>query len=138
MSHRVLVCGGRAYRVRLEATLAMLHRERPFTALIHGDAGCWVSERIAHAWVSTLEGADKLAGRWAEANGIPVEIYPADWRRYGKMAGPLRNEAMLLHGRPDRVVGFPGASGTFDCCTRAERYGVPVLTVGFSLRQGTG
>ena len=39
-------------------------------------------------------GADLLGQRYAKENGYKVEIYPADWKRYGKSAGPKRNKRM--------------------------------------------
>lgn len=40
-------------------------------------------------------GADSLCERFAVENGIPITIYPADWKRYGKSAGFIRNETMI-------------------------------------------
>lgn len=39
-------------------------------------------------------GVDTMGEQWAIANGIPVEYFPADWERYGKKAGMLRNQEM--------------------------------------------
>jgi len=39
-------------------------------------------------------GVDRAGAAWARAQGIRVEIYPADWKRHGKRAGFLRNEVM--------------------------------------------
>ena len=39
-------------------------------------------------------GADIIGERYAEENGFTVEKYPADWKKYGKSAGPIRNEEM--------------------------------------------
>ncbi len=39
-------------------------------------------------------GADKLGERYAIENGYAVERYPADWKKYGRSAGPKRNEKM--------------------------------------------
>lgn len=39
-------------------------------------------------------GADSFGMAWAEANGIPVERFPADWERHGKRAGYVRNVEM--------------------------------------------
>ena len=39
-------------------------------------------------------GVDLAGKRWAEANSIPVEEYPANWKKYGKAAGPIRNTFM--------------------------------------------
>lgn len=51
-------------------------------------------------------GADTLAREWALANNILVEEYKAEWGKYGKAAGPIRNKRMLDEGKPDVVVGF--------------------------------
>ena len=111
---RVLITGGRKYddRESLFATLDRLHAEHHFTVLIHGDA----------------RGADRLGGEWAEERGVEVLAYPADWRRYGRGAGPKRNQQMLEEN-PDLVVAFPGGSGTRNMVEIAEKAGVTVIVV---------
>jgi hypothetical protein len=111
---RVLVIGGRDFDdpELLNEALDRLHRERGVTALIHGDA----------------RGADRLAGEWATANGIPVETHPADWKRCGRGAGPMRNRSMLDE-RPDLLVAFPGGKGTADMVRRARKAGLDVIMV---------
>lgn len=49
-------------------------------------------------------GADVLGKRWAEENGINVESFPADWKRYGKAAGVKRNAEMAKHA--DMLIAF--------------------------------
>lgn len=39
-------------------------------------------------------GADAIGEKYALENGFEVEKYPADWAKYGKSAGPKRNEQM--------------------------------------------
>lgn len=39
-------------------------------------------------------GVDKLGAVWARKNGIPVESFPADWKKYGRSAGLMRNAQM--------------------------------------------
>jgi hypothetical protein len=41
--------------------------------------------------VSGTPGVDALGEQWAERHGIPVTRFPADWKRYGRRAGPTRN-----------------------------------------------
>ncbi len=112
---RVLVCGGRDYSdwTTLKRELDLAVRLSPVSLVIHGGAS----------------GADTLAGRWAEQRGFQVCIFPADWRRHGKAAGPIRNAAMLEHGRPDLVVAFPGGSGTADMVRKARAAKVQVREV---------
>ena len=40
------------------------------------------------------DGADALGERYAKEIGYKLEVYPAQWKRYGKKAGPLRNKQM--------------------------------------------
>jgi YspA, cpYpsA-related SLOG family len=117
---RVLVCGGRSYgNHRLVNTvLDMLHADRNFTCFIHGAA----------------KGADRLGFWWAlnHQKGYPgFEIlgFPADWDRYGRSAGAIRNSQMLKEGKPDLVVAFPGRHGTADMVEKARRHGVEVIQI---------
>lgn len=116
---RLLACGGREYQNALvvDWVLETIHREHKITMLIHGAA----------------RGADTLASQWAIGRGIPTEPYPvtrSDLRRLGKRAGHLRNSRMLLEGRPDVVVAFPGGPGTTNMVMQARREsGVIVLRV---------
>jgi hypothetical protein len=71
-------------------------------------------------------GADEHARTWAKDRGIPVETYAADWKQYGRAAGPIRNGVMLAESRPDGVVAFPGGSGTADCVRQAKALGLKV------------
>lgn len=65
-------------------------------------------------------GADQFAKDWALDNGIPFETFNADWSRHGKMAGRIRNRAMLFAHRDALVVAFPGNSGTEHCVETAK------------------
>lgn len=111
MVTRILVCGGRdfadveAVNRALDAVLA----KHPDMIVIHGAA----------------RGADTLAARWAAANDVRCEAYPADWSRHGRAAGPLRNQAMLDTG-VSGCVAFPGGRGTADMVKRCRMAGVPV------------
>lgn len=40
-------------------------------------------------------GADTLAIKYAKEFNIPVEKYPADWNKYGRSAGYIRNKLMV-------------------------------------------
>jgi hypothetical protein len=110
---RVLVTGGRDFSDRLlvERTLNSIHLNQEITVLIHGAA----------------RGADELAGTWAYENHIIESVFPANWSKYGKSAGPIRNKQMLLEGMPDLVVAFPGGRGTANMVQQARNAGIPVM-----------
>jgi len=112
---RVLVCGGRNYTNRL-ALWNYLDR-------IHGSN--WMITLIIQG---EARGADTLARQWAEARGVPVAPYPADWSE-GLRAGSRRNQRMLDEGKPQLVVAAPGGSGTRDMVRRAQEAGLRVLRI---------
>jgi hypothetical protein len=75
----------------------------------------------------TAKGADRLGEKWAQANDIPVDRYPAQWSRYGGAAGPIRNQEMLDKGKPDLVVVFKGGTGSAHMAKIARKAGVKVM-----------
>lgn len=109
---RTLVCGGRGYSD--ESRLFAVLDDLCHAVVIHGQCET---------------GADKLASRWARASGTPEISCPADWTRYRKAAGPIRNQQMLDEHTPGVVVAFPGGRGTADMIRRARKAGIPVLEI---------
>lgn len=111
---KILVCGGREFADRDLFYKAM----KPYlydktVSIIHGAA----------------KGADTIAGDWAHAFGHQVESYPADWNKYGKRAGYIRNTQMLNEGKPDLVIAFPGGKGTAMMVKLAKAANVQVIEV---------
>ena len=49
-------------------------------------------------------GADTLGERYAEERGYGIKKFPADWNRYGKSAGYLRNVEMAEYA--DALIAF--------------------------------
>lgn len=109
----VLVCGGRDFRDRIELsdTLDGLHEVRRFAQIIAGGA----------------HGADLLAEEWAEVNGVACEVYHADPMRLGRDAGRVRNQRMLVEGRPELVVAFRGGRRTEHMVRLARDAGIEVI-----------
>ena len=120
---RILVCGGRDYDNRvyffrfmdrvLEAVGGTGESPRRNVVIIHGAA----------------RGADSLANDYATERGLRVVSYPADWKTYGKSAGPIRNTKMLTEGRPHVIVAFKGGKGTAHMVSIGKKAGVPVYEV---------
>ena len=110
---RVLVCGDRWW-TSLKAIADVLAEYPPGTVVIHGAAA----------------GADYFAGVAAAKLGFKVEPYPADWDKYGRAAGPVRNSLMLSHGKPTEVHAFhehiEQSTGTKDMVAKARRAGLLV------------
>lgn len=72
-----------------------------------------VLDRIATAIIDPKEdeivsggarGADTLGATWAAEHNVPVKTFPANWNRYGKSAGYIRNDEMGEYG--DVLIAF--------------------------------
>ena len=72
----------------------------------------------------TARGADSLGERYAKKRGYAVRYFPPDWRRYGRAAGPKRNQEMA-----EAADAFwDGESrGTGDMIRSASRRGLRLL-----------
>ena len=55
--------------------------------------------------------------------------FPAEWKKHGKAAGPIRNRKMLQDGKPDLVLAFPGGRGTANMVELATDAGIRVMHV---------
>ena len=64
-------------------------------------------------------GVDTCGEIWAELNNIKVEPFLAEWAKYGKSAGNLRNTQMALYG--DALAIFSGGSGSADMLKQAKQ-----------------
>ena len=111
---RILICGDRNYQdwIKVQEYLDTISRT---TIIIHGGA----------------RGADSLAGNLATSLKMKVIKFPADWDKYGKAAGVLRNQQMLDEGHPDLVVYFhkdiENSKGTRDMLKRATDSGIRII-----------
>jgi hypothetical protein len=52
----------------------------------------------------TAYGADKLGEKYANDKGYKLSQFPADWNKFGKKAGYIRNEEMANYG--DALIAF--------------------------------
>lgn len=84
-------------------------------------------EEVSCVISGTAKGADKLGEAWAKHHNITLERYPAQWAKYGRAAGPIRNQEMLDKGKPDLVVVFKGGSGSKHMATIARKSGVKTM-----------
>lgn len=108
----VAVVGSRDYdntqHPTIEEVVAELASSAPNVTVISGGA----------------RGVDQRAAAAARQHGLTVREYPADWDRYGKRAGYLRNEEMVKAA--DMVIAFwdgqsRGTRHTIDLARKHKR-----------------
>ncbi|MBF6085127.1 DUF2493 domain-containing protein [Nocardia cyriacigeorgica] len=109
----------------------------------------WLREMLGWVWVrqgrpADLElwhggarGADRLGAAIWRRQGLPVRVITADWDKYGKRAGVVRNQQLVDQGGYAQAVAAlvpewitattVRRSGTLDCTARIDRAGVPLV-----------
>lgn len=114
---RVICCGDRDWDDFDTVYNTLKRIQRDDIVIVHGAA----------------RGADRMSYVVAEGLEMSVEAYPANWVKYGKSAGPIRNQKMLDTGI-DLVIAFHDdisrSKGTKDMIEKAIRSGVPVQIIG--------
>lgn len=74
------------------------------------------------------KGADSLGERYAYEHNLKCTVFAADWKRYGRAAGPIRNSQMLEYVKQENplVVAFwDGEShGTRDTINKAKKLNI--------------
>lgn len=75
------------------------------------------------------DGADSLGKRYAKEFNLPYIEFPAEWNKYGKSAGFIRNQ--LIVDNCDMVLAFwDGESrGTADTIEKAKKAKKPTFIV---------
>lgn len=115
---RILICGDRNWTNQdlIYKELEGYKLDPKVTTIIHG----------------ACRGADRLAGRAARCLGLDVKEFPADWKKYGNAAGPIRNTQMLDE-KPNLVLAFhndiENSKGTKDMVKKARKAGVITFVV---------
>lgn len=112
---KVLVCGDRNWTDYGSIKYALLYVGA--THVVEGDA----------------RGADRIAGEVAKDLGLELSVYPADWGKYGRAAGPIRNRQQLDTEEPDIVLAFhqniAESKGTKDMVKYAKSKGYEVHVI---------
>jgi hypothetical protein len=116
---RVLVTGSRHWK-----NAAFIRMVLDRVAEVYGSGNL----TIVHG--ACPSGADLIADQWARENagrGVVVEPHPANWKRWGAAAGPIRNTEMVdLDAEVCLAFIDPGSRGTLDCARKAEQAGIRV------------
>lgn len=96
-------------------------------------AYCFVVKAIHQAgWTPTTiisggaRGIDRAGELYANTHSIPLEVFPADWDKYGKSAGYLRNAQMADKAEALIAVWDGHSQGTANMIELAKEKGLRV------------
>lgn len=90
-------------------------------------------QRISFSEVvsGTAYGIDRLGEDWANSQGIEIKPFPADWKRYGRAAGPVRNREMARYADAAIVFIKDNSSGSLNMVQNMLELRKPVLVLSF-------
>ena len=91
--------------------------------------GLFLFEDVEEIVSGGANGADSLGERYANYYGIPVKIFKAEWAKYSKSAGFIRNQTIV--DNCDMVLAFwDGVSrGTADTIAKAKKAKKPTFII---------
>ena len=72
------------------------------------------------------KGADRVGEIWAKENGLEIKLFPAEWEKFGRRAGPLRNQSMAEYANGLISVWDGESRGTANMIELALNIGLRV------------
>lgn len=88
-----------------------------------------VNKGITEIVSGTARGADSLGEKYGEEKKLKVTKFPANWDKYGKKAGYIRNIEMALYA-DEAIVFWDGKSkGSKNMIEICKEYAVPCFVV---------
>lgn len=108
---KCIIAGGRDYKPSKKdaETIEQLISIHGITEIVSG--GC--------------SGADAFGEHVAKKLNLSLKIFPADWARYGKSAGPIRNKQMAEYA--EAIILLPGGNGTASMRAEAIKAGLQFI-----------
>lgn len=70
-------------------------RSIPPIEFLYAMEHCPFLSEITHVISGKAKGIDTYGEKFAQINGLPILEYPANWSKYGKYAGFIRNKEMV-------------------------------------------
>lgn len=119
---RIIICGGRHFN--------------DYNALESLVDSVFVEKGLTNNEVEIVsghcEGADMLGEMYAKNHGIVCKVFPAEWTKCGRAAGPIRNSQMIEYASESSipiVVAFvsPRTKGTLDTINKATKKGFSIF-----------
>lgn len=89
------------------------------------DSGFTITEVVSGG----ARGVDWLGGQWARKKRIQTRFFHAEWGRFGKRAGPIRNRTMARYAEALIAIWDGSSRGTADMIRRAQSLGLRVFVL---------
>lgn len=83
----------------------------------------------------TASGADKFGERYAQEHNLAIKRFPADWEKYGKAAGHIRNRQMAEYADACVVFWDGQSKGSVNMAKVARELKLPLVVVNYKIRK---
>lgn len=81
----------------------------------------------------TADGVDKIGEQWAGGDDeVTITRFPADWKKYGKSAGPRRNRQMAKYADAAVVLINNRSNGSMNMFNEMYTLGKPCVAILFN------
>jgi len=77
----------------------------------------------------TAKGVDTAGETWAFFKNIKITKFPADWKKHGKAAGPIRNGLMAEYADALIAIWDGQSSGTKHMIESMKKIGKPIYVL---------
>lgn len=110
---KVIIAGSRHIDDIELVEFAIKESRFDITEVVNG--GCW--------------GVDMTGVIWAKGVGALVKSFFPDWTRYGKSAGPIRNNQMAEYADALLAIWDGESKGTWDMIKRADKHELEIFVL---------
>lgn len=107
-------------RNKIDEVLSVL--DKSITFIHYGDCPTGVDEYIDNEYI---------------ANGWQGYKFKANWKKFGKKAGPIRNKNMLFGATKLFAFPVPTSKGTFNAIKQAREAGIEIVTTYLENKKAT-
>lgn len=112
---KLIIAGGRDF-----SNYDLLEREAE--EMISGEQNVEIISGLAR-------GADLMGCRFAEEKGLPLRGFAAEWGKFGRAAGPIRNKLMAKNATHLLAFWDGQSRGTMHMIDYAEKLGLGVKVI---------
>lgn len=117
---KVIVAGSRTIESYASVCDAISKSGFCITELVSGGQRSWDRNR------AKFYGVDYFGEVWARHRKIPIMRFDAEWDKFGKAAGPMRNRKMAKYADALIAVWNGSSKGTYNMILEMENVGKPV------------
>lgn len=88
-----------------------------------------LDKAIEDGYIVSSGGIDRLGEYWADAQRLPIKRIPAEWKKLGRSAGPIRNAKMAEYGDALLLIWDGESRGSANMKLQMQKLNKPVYEI---------